>query len=200
MIEPLPGPGPSLDVLVARKLGLNVVNEAWNCYADPESGSIEPLHYLDPDFEEGDTGISYFRYPVYLEPDTKTFEDGSLGYEYEDGERWICWPPHKEPGSKYFSDRLTVSGLSSVKQYSTDIRAAWTLVEKYKLSLLQEVDDEDDVEWMCGPLNITGIGNRDGTDLSDVGVKFTNQWRLATTAPHAICLAFLTLPDEAVKQ
>jgi hypothetical protein len=103
-------------------------------------------------------------------------EDWMYSFEYHGG---MVWDP--------------------IPEYSTSIAAAWVLVEKYKLSLIREVDDEDDVEWMCGPLNITGIGNRDGTDLSDVGVKFTNEWRLATTAPHAVCLCVLNLPDSAVQ-
>jgi hypothetical protein len=86
-----------------------------------------------------------------------------------------------------------------VPHYSTEISAAWKLVEKYKLSLLQEQGAGDDVEWMCGPLDITGIGNRVGDDLSEVGVKFTSEWRLATTAPHAVVLAFLALPAKTIE-
>jgi hypothetical protein len=93
------------------------------------------------------------------------------------------WPEHVE-----FPDKP--GQFVELLDYSTSITAAWQVVEKYKLSLVRIAEDE----WLCGP---TGKGGHDGIYSENDGsvvVQF-HDYLLATTAPHAICLAFLEIPE-----
>lgn len=65
------------------------------------------------------------------------------------------------------------------KEYSTEIAAAWEVVEKLKGSFSIEADHGNPVEWRVHWVVILG-------DNTPKEVKATE-----STAPHAICLAAL---------
>jgi hypothetical protein len=76
--------------------------------------------------------------------------------------------------------------------FSTEIDMAWRVVEKYNLSLIRIADDE----WLCGRYGQEGHdGLYSENDGSCVVAQFYN-YRIAPTAAHAICLAFLELELE----
>jgi hypothetical protein len=191
-------PNRETDCAVATKLGLKVVDKFWNCNIDPEAGYVDPLYYVDPDFKEGYTGIMYLRHPVYLSvPDWAeliTFEDGTLGWFYEDGTKQVAWPPQlddDEISSKFYPDRLVCYDLAAVPHYSENLNKAWQIVEfihskGYWTKLLSHYSPENNHQFMIGAK----------AEQSGWGWSPCDYSEFAETVPLAICKTFLKLKLE----
>lgn len=83
-------------------------------------------------------------------------------------------------------DDLGQSPLYAVPPYSTDIAAAWEVVEKMKLSVVNHHGS-----WLAGPTDYSEArGEDDRLITAIIGIEDGNDVG-GNTAPHAICLAAL---------
>jgi hypothetical protein len=95
-------------------------------------------------------------------------------------------PLVEDEGSWYMGKATT----TTCPFYSTDIAAAWQVVEKFNLSVIRADDDE----WMCGRAGNSEYSYVYNNGLNNmVELAFPEGFKLATTAAHAICLAFLAI-------
>jgi hypothetical protein len=106
-----------------------------------------------------------------------------LGWKNDGSGLGMYYPPNGKIASRCESE---------IPHYSTDIASAFKLLEKYQLSLIRLDDDE----WLCGrPGDETRQYNVPGIYAEDNGncvVEFKD-YKVATTAAHAICLSFLAV-------
>lgn len=149
--------GRELDALVAEKvMGLTVVAHDWPCGYDPECGYYEASMFAG--FRDGDGSWYAERGPVHVR----------AGVD--------LWPPRP---SFHEPDRL-IAHVDPVPAYSTDIAAAWAVVEQVEdtgngwvFSLAHRVIPDC---WVARftPLAVTGLVSEE-----------------ADTVPLAICRAAL---------
>lgn len=141
--------GRELDALVAEKvMGLNVVSHDWSCGRDPECGYYEASCFPD------DESLSWYseKGPVYT------------------GE-FSTWPPEDQ---KTGNGRFAV--VIHVPFYSTDISAAWEVIEKMNCPYIIASTEDGEQSW----------------------VHFGNEAHAAIgETPHAICIAALLAKEES---
>ena len=94
-------------------------------------------------------------------------------------ERVMHWKTFAgEPGYGRKPEKLISLILDPIPHYSTDIAAAWTIVDKFSGSF-----------WMAGPHALYGCDDWNDTDQWLVSIRGPHV--LAETAPLAICRAAL---------
>ena len=109
-------------------------------------------------------------------------------------EKVMGWKPYMFPNpihgfgqpSELLMDAESAIELDLIPRYSTDIAAAWKVVEKVKLNIITRYQDK----WLC-----TNVGS-DFQFWCEYPNRYENlnddsYCELGDTAPHAICLAAL---------
>lgn len=142
-----------LDAWVAEEvMGLNVVSRNWPCGHTPDCGGYEASMQAEA------------RYSWYTEKDPVYWEDVN-----SDGWGWPPWVD-EDHGD-------LIACIEPVPFYSTDIAAAWSVVEK-----LGELADRDILVEYCA----------DGDRMCTIGRHYRGLWMkdvqaVAATIPLAIC-------------
>lgn len=111
-----------------------------------------------------------------------------LGNSEWDTYRLNYWEENGEEKVEYLSGYTN----GDIPHYSTDITAALPLITDKEMALIQL----DNTHWFCGKiltLSWSGFSFEQGTGT--MTGRFGNYY-IGTTAPHAICLAFLALPGQ----
>lgn len=154
-------PGRKLDALVAEEV-LNYEIPGWTTAI-----FVEGEYSIHPDTEPGGWACFAEKAPVYLR-------------------HCLCkGEPENDPMVEVFGHATACLGV--VRPHSTDIAAAWEVVEKYRGEWITAVTCEDNTLWSCY-INSVREGHYDtnGSWAKRLGEAWSDQ-----SAPHAICLAAL---------
>jgi len=114
-----------LDILIARRImGLNVVDTAWPCQYDIESGAYEACFHNGPGIiAESDYHNIYYD-AVYL----PTLPNAAVPAR---------WPPVMAEPDDIYPEDVICSDVRPVPAYSTSIALAWSVVEHFHTQLDQ---------------------------------------------------------------